>query len=88
MVSFVLSFLPRAVLDEILTLTESVSEGFPTYLYIMFLWFLLPDIVRVTHEISVAETAKYGPCSFFWVYSLILENPSNIFIYIGMASFS
>ena len=26
-----LSFLPRDVLDEILDLTESVSEGFPTY---------------------------------------------------------
>ena len=26
-----LSFFPRAVLDEILNLIESVSEGFPTY---------------------------------------------------------
>ena len=33
MVSFVLSFLPRDVLDEILDLIESVSEGFPTYSY-------------------------------------------------------
>ena len=31
MVSFVLSFFPRDVLDEILDLIESVSEGFPTY---------------------------------------------------------
>ena len=28
---FVLSFFPRGVLDEILNLIESVSEGFPTY---------------------------------------------------------
>ena len=28
---FVLSFFPRDVLGEILNLTESVSEGFPTY---------------------------------------------------------
>ena len=28
---FVLSFFPRDVLDEILNLIESVSEGFPTY---------------------------------------------------------
>ena len=28
---FVLSFFPRGVLDEILNLTESVSEGFPSY---------------------------------------------------------
>ena len=31
MVSFVLSFFPRDVLDEILDLIEPVSEGFPTY---------------------------------------------------------
>ena len=31
MVSFVLSFFPRDVLDEILNLIESVSEGFPSY---------------------------------------------------------
>ena len=31
--SFVLSFFPRDVLDEILDLTESVSESFPTYSY-------------------------------------------------------
>ena len=32
-VSFVLSFFPRDVLDEILNLIESVSEGFPSYSY-------------------------------------------------------
>ena len=31
MVSFVLSFFPRDVLDEILNLIESVSESFPSY---------------------------------------------------------
>ena len=31
MVSFVLSFFPRNVLDEILNLIESVSEDFPSY---------------------------------------------------------
>ena len=31
MVSFVLSFFPRDVLDEILNLVESVSEDFPSY---------------------------------------------------------
>ena len=30
-VSFVLSFVPQDVLDEIGDLNESVSEGFPTY---------------------------------------------------------
>ena len=33
MVSFVLSLFPRDVLDEIMDLIESVSEGFPTYSY-------------------------------------------------------
>ena len=31
MVSFVLSFFPRGVLDEILNSIVSVSEGFPSY---------------------------------------------------------
>ena len=30
-----LSFFPRGVLDEILNLIESVSEGFPSYSYIL-----------------------------------------------------
>ena len=30
-----LSFSPRGVLDEILNLIESVSEGFPSYSYIV-----------------------------------------------------
>ena len=34
MVSFVLSFFPRDVLDEILKLIESVSEDFPSYFYL------------------------------------------------------
>ena len=33
LVSFVLSFFPRDVLDEILNLIGSVSEGFPSYFY-------------------------------------------------------
>ena len=33
MASFVLSFSPRDVLDEIWDLIESVSEGFPSYSY-------------------------------------------------------
>ena len=35
MVSFVLSFFPRDVLDEILNLIESVSEDFPSYSFRM-----------------------------------------------------
>ena len=36
MVSFVLSFFPRDVLDEILNLIESVSEDFPSYSFKLF----------------------------------------------------
>ena len=36
MVSFVLSFFPRDVLDEILNLIESVSEDFPSYSFFLF----------------------------------------------------
>ena len=35
MVSFVLSFFPRDVLDEILNLIESVSEDFPSYSFML-----------------------------------------------------
>ena len=35
MVSFVLSFFPRDVLDEILNLIESVSEDFPSYFVLL-----------------------------------------------------
>ena len=34
MVSFCAVLFPRDVLDEILNLIESVSEGFPTYFYL------------------------------------------------------
>ena len=35
-----LSFFPRGVLDEILNLIESVSEGFPPYSYAYILYFM------------------------------------------------
>ena len=40
MVSFVLSFFPRDVLDEILNLIGSVSEGFPSYSWFLNLNFM------------------------------------------------
>ena len=41
MVSFVLSFFPRDVLDEILNLIESVSEDFPSYFCLLRHFYLL-----------------------------------------------
>ena len=42
MVSFVLSFFPRDVLDEILNLIESVSEDFPSYSFIKLVVYSQP----------------------------------------------
>ena len=45
MVSFVLSFFPRDVLDEILNLIESVSEDFPSYSLIVISIVLMVDSI-------------------------------------------
>ena len=49
MASFVLSFFPLDVLDEIWDLIESVSEGFPTYSWHLkiFLFLALAAIVLI-----------------------------------------
>ena len=47
MVSFVLSFFPRYVLDEILNLIESVSEDFPSYSYILSKYLSALNAVRI-----------------------------------------
>ena len=41
-----LSFFPRGVLDEILNLIESVSEGFPSYFFRSFV-VILPVVLLV-----------------------------------------
>ena len=46
--SFVLSFFPRDVLDEILNLIESVSEDFPSYSGAMTMFFLKIATVTLT----------------------------------------
>ena len=50
MVSFVLSFFPRDVLDEILNLIESVSEDFPSYSYIDL------RVVKITMKCALTFT--------------------------------
>ena len=42
-----LSFFPRGVLDEILNLIESVSEGFPSYSFTVICWTSPSVILRV-----------------------------------------
>ena len=54
MVSFVLSFFPRDVLDEILKLIESVSEDFPSY-SCMLLWFMIGlTLLVVSYKMCVS----------------------------------
>ena len=53
MVSFVLSFFPRDVLDEILNLIESVSEDFPSYSFIasyLYLFIIIIILVLQSHD--------------------------------------
>ena len=48
MVSFVLSFFPRDVLDEILNLIESVSEDFPSYSFSYDVrWYLESNTLKI-----------------------------------------
>ena len=58
MVSFVLSFFPRDVLDEILNLIESVSEDFPSYSLLIYRAF--SEINRYNHPYQIiSRTVKY-----------------------------
>ena len=54
MVSFVLSFFPRDVLDEILNLIESVSEDFPSYSLRHF------RLYRVASQKEKEKDKRYG----------------------------
>ena len=58
MVSFVLSFFPRDVLDEILNLIESVSEDFPSYSCSIG---RLPCVAGVLSPFSIIFSEIIGP---------------------------
>ena len=72
MVSFVLSFFPRDVLDEILNLIESVSEDFPSYSYtalvikLSFGRFLI-KVSCVLPDATVTFTTEIQPSLIFHV---------------------
>ena len=57
--SFVLSFFPRGVLDEILNFIESVSEGFPSYSYRLFEKRLLQDVKFSGQYFLTAQIIKH-----------------------------
>ena len=67
MVSFVLSFFPRGVLNEILNLIESVSEGFPSYSCIINCSFSFMENLWLTNVLgmyTVLRQALYGDIIF------------------------
>ena len=49
MVSFVLSFFPRDVLDEILNLIESVSEDFPSYSFMLIIDYTCQSLPKIPY---------------------------------------
>ena len=55
-----LSFFPRGVLDEILNLIESVSEGFPSYSYLQstLIFCKTTDIFYATKENNVLNLTQ------------------------------
>ena len=67
MVSFVLSFFPRDVLDDILNLIESVSEDFPSYSYSLFFralcafrWAAADGLINGVHFSALAIAERVG----------------------------
>ena len=62
MVSFVLSFFPRDVLDEILNLIESVSEDFPSYS-------LRPPVI-ITDRAKAVLSLRFH-LFYVWCYSVL-----------------
>ena len=59
MASFVLSFFPLDVLDEIWDLIESVSEGFLTYSYIKFYKLFLTRLSKHRSETLGKRFTRY-----------------------------
>ena len=56
MVSFVLSFFPRDVLDEILNLIESVSEDFPSY---SLTFTSLSELLAYMYELNCSSMSTF-----------------------------
>ena len=54
--SFCAVFFPRGVLDEILNLTESVSEDFPSYSYRTLKYIVSRIVNNLFNKILIANT--------------------------------
>ena len=55
-----LSFFPRGVLDEILNLIESVSEGFPSYFFIDFSVALDDTFMSYETSMRFEQPTRFG----------------------------
>ena len=64
----VLFFFPRGVLDEILNLIESVSEGFPSYFSTAGASYNL-DYSRARAYFSCSRRGLYGPFTLIYPFS-------------------
>ena len=98
-----LSFFSRGVLDEILNLIESVSEGFPSYSYecclhclsVTFLitvciaWKLFSDYVCIAWQrvFSVLSTLLVSVFSDYSLHCIAVSIFSNYFLHSLSASF-
>ena len=60
MVSFCAVLFPRGVLDEILNLIESVSEGFPYYFYTIYIYTTFHITNFIGNIIHVDEKQYWG----------------------------
>ena len=58
MVSFVLSFFPRDVLDEILNLIESVSEDFPSYSWYNYMRKLIMGYISSSPSFEICRESQ------------------------------
>ena len=68
---FVLSFFPRGVLDEILNLIESVSEGFPSYSYLhkLLFVFISSSLLPYNNNLSIIELTLSRWYGILWIYN-------------------
>ena len=64
MVSFVLSFFPRDVLDEILNLIESVSEDFPSYSYMQST--INISKLKILSKLLISQSKFSGPQKIYF----------------------
>ena len=88
-----LFFFPRDVLDEIWNLIESVSEGFPSYFYIVcyrirqeknlknHLSFRGKTLLMNSRTLIYLEMSELFPLNGWLVYSFALAFQSNIKLY-------